>query len=93
MDLRTVDHLHALRIAEDEVAPFIGKVPPQRTATDTYKLALDSLGVDVTGVHRSAYRDILLRISPSGKPRMARDAASRSNFDKLFPDAPRVRQL
>lgn len=82
----------AVRAAEDEVRPYIGKVAVTcDQAHEVYKLALDSLGIDVSDVHPSAYRAILKTVPVPGTtpaaPRIAADAKGQSSFHELFPEA------
>ncbi len=89
-NIAAMDSNYDIRVAEAEVEPFVGKVPPMRTAAAIYKLALDARGIDLTGVRPSAYGDIVRRMSVSGR-QMAHDSANA--FDRRFPDAPRVKHL
>lgn len=82
--------MQALRTAEEEVHPIIGKVAGMDSAQSVYKMALDSLKVDVTGVHPSAYRAIVMAhakaatAEPVKKTSMAQDSASVDGFQKAF---------
>lgn len=83
-----VKRVQAIHKAEKEVFPLIGEVVAQDSAEAVYKLALDAAGVDVDGVHPSAY-GAMVRLLSKGKdkPVVAQDAATASDFWKQFPDA------
>lgn len=87
-----------LRDAENFVRPWIGELAmAQDSAEAVYRLALDSLGVDVKGVHPSALRAILAaQPKPGSRPavreRLAADSAS-DGFAKRFPSVAAVRRL
>ncbi|MGH7058317.1 MAG: DUF2213 domain-containing protein, partial [Acetobacteraceae bacterium] len=85
-----------IREAERVVRPWIGELTmAQDSAEAVYRLALESLGVDVKGVHPSAYRAILqVQPKPGDRPasaRLAMDAAGESDFAKRFPNLAAVR--
>ena len=86
---RTEQRLLALRQAEMDVAPFIGKIKsPQANAAATYKLALDAMNVDTKGVPTSAYGALLKALPKpdSGTQAIAFDAAAGKNaLQKRFP--------
>lgn len=94
----TIAHLNAIREAEQAVEPYIGRIAiTQDSAEAVYRLALDTLGVDVKGVHPTALRPILLAQRKPGdeerrRPaRMAVDAAATdSEYLKMFPNANRL---
>lgn len=77
----------ALATAQREVAPIVGDVAMDNAA-DVYKFALEQSGVDVTGVHPSAYRAM---VGMLGKPKqpMAQDAAKTA---EQFPGLSRIRK-
>jgi hypothetical protein len=84
-----VKRMQAIRQAEKDVHPLIGDVVAQDSAEAVYRLALDHAGVDVAGVHPSAY-SALVRMHLSAKqakPAMAHDAAGASDFWAQFPTA------
>ena len=84
-----VKRVQAIHKAEKEVQPIIGEVAAQDSAEAVYKLALDHAGIDVDGVHPSAY-SALVRMhlkTHTAKPVMAQDAASASDFKAQFPNA------
>ena len=65
----------ALYTAAEEVAPFVGKISNPfafDSAADIYKKALDAKGVEVEGVHPSAY-GVMVRMLSQNAPIM--DAA------------------
>ena len=82
----------AVRDAEEAVRPWIGKLAiAQDSAEAIYKLALDSLGIDITDVHPSAYKTILLREPKPGERQrtevVAMDAAQSKEFAERYPGA------
>jgi hypothetical protein len=84
----------AIRQAEKDVAPIIGEVAAMDSAEAVYKLALDHLNIDVTGVHPSAYPSIIkLATAKAEKPKMAHDAAAASDFATQFPTAAKLKSI
>lgn len=88
----TVQRMNAIHQAQKDVAPYVGEVVAQDSAEAVYKMALDALNVDVTGVHPSAYRTILSLQKKPGEapevtPRLAADSAALSQFQKMCPTA------
>lgn len=77
----------ALATAQREVAHIVGDVAMDNAA-DVYKFALEQSGIDVTGVHHSAYRAM---VGMLGKPKqpMAQDAAKTA---EQFPGLSRIRK-
>ncbi|HFC8548775.1 TPA: DUF2213 domain-containing protein [Neisseria lactamica] len=77
----------ALAAAQREVAHIVGDVAMDNAA-DVYKFALEQSGIDVTGVHPSAYRAM---VGMLGKPKqpMAQDAAKTA---QQFPSLSRIRK-
>jgi hypothetical protein len=85
----TVARMNAIHEAERVVRPWIGELAmAQDSAEAVYRLALDSIGVKVDGVHPSALRAIL-EAQPrpdAAKPkRMAQDAKGAADFAERFP--------
>lgn len=81
----------ALRQAESDVRTVIGEVVAQDSAEDVYKLALDHMKVDLTGVDKSAYRGLFnaLKSANTGKKAViAKDSADKvdtlGNVQKLI---------
>jgi hypothetical protein len=91
-----IARVNAIRDAEREVRPFVGDIVVAMDSADAVrKFALETLGVNVEGVHPSAYSAILaLQPKPDGRrtqtPKFAHDAAMAAN--ELFPDAARIGQ-
>lgn len=88
-----IARMTALRQAEKDVRPIIGEIETAMdSAADVYKLALDHLKVDLTGVPDSAYRALLLALpKPDSKTPIAQDsAASRGALVKMFPGIARI---
>lgn len=95
----TIAQMREIAEAEKVVAPYIGPVAiAQDSAEATYRLALDTMKVDVTGVHPSAYKHILLaqprpgRDGRSAEPRIATDAAVRKDFETRLPEFNRLKR-
>jgi hypothetical protein len=84
----------AIRQAEKDVQPIIGEVVAMDSAEAIYKLAIDHLGIDVTGVHPSAYPALIkMHKSKAEKPRIALDAAAASDFATMFPEAAKLKSI
>ena len=83
---RTMDRFNAIRRAEREVAPILGEVAAMDSAEAVYKMALDALGADTSGVHPSAYGALVRELSKakSAKPAFAQDAAAAGDFFDQF---------
>lgn len=88
----TIAKMNAIRIAEKEVAQFIGEVVAQDSADAVYKLALDHAKVDLDGVHPSAYRSLvkMLPMHKEATPRIAQDASTAKSFAERFPSATKM---
>lgn len=95
----TIARLAAIRVAEDEVRPWVGPIAiPQKSVEDVYRLALDTLNVDVKGLHPDALRPILMAQRKPGdeeprRPapaRVAMDSAANDEFSKMFPNALKI---
>lgn len=85
----TVKRMNEIRAAEKEVHPLIGDIVAQDSAEAVYKLALDHLKIDVTDVHPSAYRALVVQAKAHAatpvKPRIAQDSAIQpGGIDKAF---------
>lgn len=88
----------AIREAERFVRPWVGDLAIACDSADAvYKAALDSLGVDVEGVHASAFPKILgmqpkpgSRSSQSDDVPPAMDSAQSESFNKMFPELGRI---
>lgn len=92
----TIARLRSIQAAERDVRPFIGDIAvAQDSAASVYKLALDHLKVDLTGVPPEGY-GALLRAMPNpsdAKPVnriIAADAAAVTAREKRFPNATRL---
>jgi hypothetical protein len=90
----TIKRMNAIRQAEKDVQPIIGEVTAMDSAEAIYKLAIDHLGIDVTGVHASAYPALIkMHKEKSTKPVIAHDAAAASDFATLFPTAVKLKSI
>jgi len=83
-----------IEAAKEDVRPYIGAVAMAHdSAADVYRTALTSLGVDIAGVHPSAFRAILKAQQIPGtqqrqtSPSVAMDAKGASSFYEMFPEA------
>jgi hypothetical protein len=86
----TEARLQSIRRAEQEVRPVIGDIVAQDSAATVYKMALDHLKVDLTGVDPSLYGTLYRTVSAvkPQKSTIAQDAAKSSGaFTELFPTA------
>ncbi|MEI7296607.1 DUF2213 domain-containing protein [Paraburkholderia tropica] len=87
----TIARLRGIQSAEEEVKPYVGKLVAQDSAEGVYKAALEIMKVDISGVHPSAYRAILLaQPKDAPKPRIAQDSSASSEFLEAFPGADRI---
>lgn len=79
----------ALATAQREVAPYVGDVAMD-SAEDVYKFALEQSGVDVSGVHPSAYRAM---VGMLGKTKtVAMDSAGGKEAVSQFKGLERIRK-
>lgn len=84
-----------LREAEQAVRPLIGDVIAMDSADDVYRTALEQSGVDIKGVHPSAFPALVqMAISQkqNSRPAIAQDSASISDFEKAFPTAGKLKR-
>jgi hypothetical protein len=91
------DEAKAVRTAERFVRPWVGDLAMAHdSAEEVYKTALTSLGVDVKGVHPSAFKTILERIPQPGTARQAQDTAlaadagTVADFHRRYPQVARI---
>jgi hypothetical protein len=86
------DDMEALHIARKEVAPMVGEVALD-SAEAVYKFALDQAGIDIKGVHPSAYRAIVKLSQSKDKDKshslIGMDAAAHKKAVELFPQMKR----
>jgi hypothetical protein len=87
-----------IRDAERAVMPYVGELNHAfDSAPDVYAMALKMRGVDIKGVHPSAYQTLLAMLPkagvPSHQPRVAMDAASVKGFESRFPEAKHIRTI
>ncbi len=86
-----------IREAERVVRPYVGDLAMAHDSADAvYRTALTTLGVDVGGVHPSAFPAILkLQQKPGDTPParkpIAQDAAASKAFEERFPHANRLK--
>ncbi|EOG4839057.1 DUF2213 domain-containing protein [Salmonella enterica subsp. enterica serovar Kentucky] len=88
---RAAENFRAVRVAETEVRPLIGDVVAMDCAEEVYRTALEQTGIDIQGIHPSAYRSMVkfaVEQKQTAKgPRVAMDQASASTFAADFPGA------
>ena len=78
---KAISRMLAIRQAEKDVYPILGEVAAMDSAEAVYKLALDHLAIDVTGIHPSAFPALLkMRTVKPATPNLASDAANASGF-------------
>lgn len=80
--------MQALATAQREVAHIVGDVAMD-SAEDVYKFALEQQGVDVSGVHPSAYRAMVGMLGKSS-PKVAMDSANAAS--KQFKGLARIKK-
>lgn len=80
--------MQALATAQREVAYIVGDVTMD-SAEDVYKFALEQQGVDVSGVHPSAYRAMVGMLGKSS-PKVAMDSANAAS--KQFKGLARIKK-
>ncbi|HED4122959.1 TPA: DUF2213 domain-containing protein [Klebsiella variicola subsp. variicola] len=92
---KAAENFRKIREAEQVVRPLIGDVVAMDSAEDVYRTALEQIGVDISGVHPSAYPAMVkMAISQkeSSRPVIAQDSASVSEFEKAFPTAGKLKR-
>jgi hypothetical protein len=86
-----VNRMRGIADAEKAVQPWVGALVIAADSAETvYKTALETMGVDVAGVHPSAYRAILQAQPKPGEvkaPRIAQDSGRPQGFLDRFPNA------
>lgn len=92
---KAAENFRKIREAEQVVRPLIGDVVAMDSAEDVYRTALEQSGVDISGVHPSAYSAMVkMAISQkeNSRPVIAQDSASVSEFEKAFPTAGKLKR-
>lgn len=93
---KAAENFRAVREAEHAVRPLIGDVVAMDSAEDVYRTALEQSGVDINGVHPSAFPSLVkMAISQKENSRpapLAQDSASISDFEKAFPTAGKLKR-
>lgn len=92
---KAAENFRKIREAEQVVRPLIGDVVAMDSAEDVYRTALEQSGVDIAGVHPSAYPAMVkMAISQkeNSRPVIAQDSASVSEFEKAFPTASKLKR-
>lgn len=88
----------AMRDAERVVRPYVGELAIAcDSADDVFRIALETLGVEVKDVHPSAFPAILKAQPVPGarnnKTEYAMDSAGIKSFNDRYPDAGRIKSL
>ncbi|MDK1688319.1 DUF2213 domain-containing protein [Cronobacter malonaticus] len=92
---KAAENFRAVREAEQAVRPLIGDVVAMDSAEDVYRTALEQAGVDIDGVHPSAFPSLVkMAISQkeNSRPVIAQDSASIGDFEKAFPTAGKLKR-
>lgn len=92
---RAAKNFREVREAEHAVRPLIGDVVAMDSAADVYRTALEQSGIDVKGIHHSAFPAMVqMAISQkqNSRPVIAQDSASISDFEKDFPTAGKLKR-
>ena len=90
------ENFRKVREAEQAVRPLIGDVVAMDSADDVYRTALEQAGVDISGVHPSAFPSLVsmaIQQKENSRPApLAQDSASISDFEKAFPTAGKLKR-
>lgn len=92
---RAAENFRKVREAEQTVRPLIGDVVAMDSADDVYRTALEQSGVDIEGVHPSAFPKMVkmaIEQQNNKRPVIAQDSASNSEFEKAFPTAGKLKR-
>lgn len=88
----TVKEMRAISEALKVVHPYVGDIIAQDSAEVVYAEALKLMGVDVQGVHPSAYKAVLqAQPKPGDKQEVAMDSAGAKGFYDDFPGAKKIK--
>ena len=92
---RAAENFRKVREAEQAVRPLIGDVVAMDSADDVYRTALEQAGVDIEGVHPSAFPKMVkmaIEQQNNKRPVIAQDSASFGDFEKAFPTAGKLKR-
>ena len=93
---KAAQNFREIREAEQAVRPLIGDVVAMDSASDVYRTALEQSGVDIKGVHPSAFPSLVkMAISQKESTRpaaLAQDSASISEFESAYPTACKLKR-
>lgn len=92
---RAAENFRKVREAEQAVRPLIGDVVAMDSADDVYRTALEQAGVDIEGVHPSAFPKMVkmaIEQQNNKRPVIAQDSASIGDFEKAFPTAGKLKR-
>lgn len=95
-----IREVQAINTAKADAHPFVGALDASfDSAAAVYRFALDSLGVDLKGVHPSAFGAILRAQPKPGaandtakRPTLAQDAKAETSFIERFPAAGKLKR-
>lgn len=92
---RAAENFRKVREAEQAVRPLIGDVVAMDSADDVYRTALEQAGVDIEGVHPSAFPKMVkmaIEQQNNKRPVIAQDSATVSEFEKAYPTAGKLKR-
>lgn len=92
---RAAENFRKVREAEQAVRPLIGDVVAMDSADDVYRTALEQAGVDIEGVHPSAFPKMVkmaIEQQNNKRPVIAQDSATVGEFEKAFPTAGKLKR-
>lgn len=95
VEASTIARLRGIHEAEELVKPLVGKLNGAfDSAESVFKMALDSMKIDIKGVHSSAYKAVLMahaKIAET-RPNLATDSAIAppSDMAECFPNVHRI---
>lgn len=93
---KAAQNFREVREAEQAVRPLIGDVVAMDSADDVYRTALEQSGIDIKGVHPSAFKSLVkmaITQKESSRPApLAQDSASISEFESAFPTAGKLKR-
>ena len=91
----TVARLRAVAAAEADVKPMVGTLAIAcDSAEQVYTVALKAAGVETNGINEAGLRALVKSLSArreDNRPTIAMDMAGVEDFNKMYPDAARIR--
>ena len=92
-EAKTIKRMRDISEAEAAVGPYVGKLTAADSAEGVYRMALTTMGIDITDIHPSAYKAVLMAHPKPGINResLAADSASTTiDMSAAFPNAARL---